>query len=104
VRRRRVPNIVPPLVLSATFVGVVPACALVSCGSSPDQGVFIGGDVAADAFGWKDTIQPMYDVACCIGETSLGVADASFDVTDEPPSDAADEADDADDGEGGRDG
>ena len=100
--RKRVPNIVPPLVLSAAFVGVVPACALVSCGSAPeDQDVFFGGDVAA-MFDRRDVYQPMYDVACCIGETSLGVADATFgDVTDEPPSDASDDVDDA---EGGRDG
>jgi hypothetical protein len=100
VARKRVPNIVPPLVLTATFVGVVPACALVSCGSSDGPDVVYGGDVAADAFGSKkkDVNQgPGADVASCC----FGVADAMFDdVIDEPPMDAADADDDA---EGGRD-
>lgn len=99
MRCKRVPNIVPPLVLSATFVGVVPACALVSCGSSPtdrDQDVLFGGDVAA-MFDHKDVHQPIDAVTTCC----FGVADATFDVIDEP-TDAADDADDA--AESGRDG
>ncbi|HEY2369060.1 MAG TPA: hypothetical protein VGH87_21835, partial [Polyangiaceae bacterium] len=99
MRRKRVPNIVPPLVLSAAFVGVVPACALVSCGSSPtDQDVLFGGDVAV-AFDHRDVRPPMGgDVASCC----FGVADAMFDdVVDEPVDDDASDADEA--SEGGRD-
>jgi hypothetical protein len=88
MRRRRVPNIVPPLVLSATFVGVVPVCALVSCGSSPtNQDVKIGYDVAEIGFG------PDAVAICC-----FGVADVTFGDVIEEPTDAADETD-----EGGRD-
>ena len=93
MRRKRVTNIVPPLVLSAAFVGVVPACALVSCGSSTTStDVYFGGDVAADAFIPKNDV---FSVACC-----FGVADATFgDVIDEPTTDA--DANDADDGQTG---
>jgi hypothetical protein len=92
MRRKRVPNIVPPLVLSAAFVGVIPACALVSCGSSEGP-PYMGGDVAAEAFGWKDVKKPTYDVAACCFDGDFSVADATFGdaIDDTPPMDAPDE-------------
>jgi hypothetical protein len=61
--------------------------------------VFIGHDVAGEAFSSKDVMPPPGDVATCC----FGVADAMFDVIDEPIDDAADSADADDAAESGRD-
>ena len=84
-RRTRV---VPGLVLSASFVGVIPACALQACGgteTTQDGGsdakadsVFKGEGVAIDAF--------LGVAACCF---DAGVADAGF-IPDASDGDAFD--------------
>lgn len=88
---RKRTRIVPTLVMTAGFVGVVPACALEGCGDAPaaadaandavNDGKYFGGDVAAvfDHVG--------VDVACC-----FGVADVGF-IPDAPPPDAIDAPD-----------
>jgi len=86
-RRTRV---VPGLVLSASFVGVIPACALQACGgteTAQDGGSDAKADgVAADAFKADGVaIDAFLGVAACCFDAS--VADAGFVV------DAADASD-----------
>jgi hypothetical protein len=63
-------RIVPSLVVTATFVGVIPVCALGACGGSttPDDGgsdaKFFADGVAADAFK-NDVILGVAAVAMC---------------------------------------
>lgn len=71
--RAKAVRVVPSLVLTASFVGVVPACALVSCSDGQGNGndVWVGGDVAAEAFGFPDGV-----AYCCFD--AMGVADVAF--------------------------
>lgn len=86
---RKISRVVPSLVLSASFVGVVPACALMACGGSEtptDGGTDSGKDVllgvASDAF--------LGVAACCFD--AMGVADVAFaDAPADVASDGADE-------------
>lgn len=97
-RARKTARVVPSLVLTASFVGVVPACALVSCsdGQGTGQDVYAGGDVADVAFRGGG------DVAACCFDANFGVADAGFvvdadaDASDDSPSDAANDSPDGD--------
>ena len=94
-RARKTARVVPSLVLTASFVGVVPACALVSC-SDGQGGGGTGFDVAEAAF------RPGADVAACCFDANFGVADAGFvvdadaDASDDSPSDAANDSPDGD--------
>ena len=63
------PRIVPKLVFGATFVAVVPACALVAC----------GGSVTGDD-GGPDIIYPPAVAYCCFDP--MGVADVAFKAKD----------------------
>ena len=73
-------RIVPSLVVTATFVGVIPACALGACGgtTTTQDG---GGDAKTDQF--------LGVGACCFD--AMGVADVGF-VPDAPPVDAISDA------------
>jgi hypothetical protein len=74
-------RIVPSLVVTASFIGVIPACALGACGgaTTADDG---GADakfndgVAADAFK-NDVILGVAAVAMCCFD-AMGVADVGF--------------------------
>ena len=79
-------RIVPSLVVTASFVGVIPVCALGACGGSTttQDG---GGDAKNDQ---------ILAVACCFGvaDGGFGVADIGFipdapvDVKSDAPADA----------------
>jgi hypothetical protein len=80
VRKRT--RIVPSLVVTASFVGVIPACALGACGgttiSSDDAGGDAkGGDAKGDAVTQPDHFLGVAAVAMCCFDAS-GVADAAF--------------------------
>ncbi len=84
-RARRTARVVPGLVLSASFLGVVPACALVACGGTEtrDGGADAQVDgVAADAFLGVAAV-----AYCCFD--AMGVADVGF-VVDAADGDAPD--------------
>ena len=79
-------RIVPSLVVTASFVGVIPACALGACGgaTTTQDG---GGDAKTDQFFGVAAV-----AMCCFD--AMGVADVSFvpdapnDVISDAPSDA----------------
>lgn len=84
---RRTARVVPRLVFSASFIGVVPACALVGCG-----GTTTSQDGGSDAqFAVADVAFGVAAVAYCCFDA--GVADAGFVI------DASDAAVDASDGD-----
>ncbi len=82
-------RVVPSLVLSATFVGVIPACALGACGGTEV------GDGGSDAK--SEVILGVAAVAYCCFD-AMGVADVAFipdsplDVASDAPSDSAKDA------------
>jgi hypothetical protein len=85
-------RVVPSLVLSASFVGVVPACVLVGCGGSTGQ------DGGTD--GSSDVVFSVADVAYGVAAVAYCCFDASVaDVAFKPDADAT--ADAPDDGAGG---
>jgi hypothetical protein len=88
-RTRKATRVVPGLVLSASFIGVIPACAIEGCGGTEvaqDGGSDAHLDgVAAEAFG-------VAAVAYCCFD-AMGVADIGFVVdaaaANDAPSDGA---------------
>ncbi len=87
--RAKRPRVVPGLVLSAGFLGVVPACAMVACGGTEVSTKDGGTDAAPDQF------LGVGAVAYCCFDASVAVvgfdaeADAA-DASDGEPGDAAD--------------
>ena len=69
-------RIVPSLVVTATFVGVIPACALGACGGTTTSQDGGGGDAKVDQ------LLGVAAVAMCCFD-AMGVADVSF-VPDAP--------------------
>ena len=83
-RVKRTVRVVPSLVLTASFVGVVPACALMACGGT-DQTTDGGSDAKNDIqFSVADV---GFGVAACCFDAN-GVADVGFIVPDADASDA----------------
>lgn len=68
---KRRTRVVPGLVLSASFVAVVPACALVACG-----GLETGRDGGSDA--QNDILFGVAAVGFCTFCDAMGVADIGF--------------------------
>ena len=89
-KARKISRVVPSLVLSASFVGVVPACALVACGGTetPSDG---GADSGQDVLlGVADVGFGVAAVAYCCFD-AMSVADVAFaDGPADGPSDGAD--------------
>ena len=79
-------RIVPSLVVTATFVGVIPACAIEACGgtTTTQDG---GGDAKVDQFLGVAAV-----AMCCFD--AMGVADVGFipDSTSDAPKDAVGDA------------
>lgn len=83
-RVKKTVRVVPSLIFSASFVGVVPACALTACGGS-EQPADGGSDVTNDIqFSVADV---GFGVAACCFDAN-GVADVGFIVPDADASDA----------------
>ena len=100
-KKLRIPAVVPRIVFSTVFVGVIPACVVQACGgsstSSPDAALQPG--VAYQCFDADPQCQQGVAFQCFDGSTDPGcrnfsVADAAF--RDGPIDDAFDAADDAD--------
>jgi hypothetical protein len=72
MRPRKAPRLVPKLVLGATFVAVVPACALVACGGSISGGDGGPGDAQSEI------LLGVAAVAYCCFDATMGVADVAF--------------------------
>jgi hypothetical protein len=105
-RRKRIPAVVPKIVFSTVFVGVVPACVVSACNSGTvstnDEAGFRG--VAAVAYQCFDAdprcTPPGVAAACFDGGrvvpcNPIGV-DSATDGPDDGPSDASDDGDGAD--------
>ena len=102
-RRSRIPAVVPKVVFSTIFVGVVPACVISACAGGSTQGTTseAGSDrqamgVAQRCFGPTDPTCQMAVAAvafqCFDGSTQPGCpqpVDAAFD-SDDGPDDASD--------------
>ncbi len=80
---RKRPRVVPRLVFSASFIGVLPACAVQACGgqTSTKDG---GSDAAQDVF---------VGVFCNFCDASVAVI--GFDADADSPTEASDGANDA---------
>lgn len=109
-RKSRIPAVVPKLVFSTIFVGVVPACVLSACSGGSTLG---SSDAAADRqllgvaqrcfAGSSDPGCSRMGVAavafqCFDGSTQPGCprpVDAAFDAIDDAPQDAGGDADGA---------
>ena len=80
-------RIVPSLVVTASFIGVIPACALGACGGTTTTQDGGGGDAKQDQFLGVAAV-----AMCCFD--AMGVADVGFipdapnDVTSDAPADA----------------
>lgn len=103
-KKSRIPAVVPRIVFSTVFVGVIPACVAQACGGTTPLGV------ANQCFSATDPNCPQGVAAvafqCFDGSTQPGcrnfsVADAAFgDAPLEDAFDAAGDADAADDADG----
>jgi hypothetical protein len=67
-------RIVPSLVVTASFVGVIPMCAMQAC----------GGSTTSQDGGEDAKVDQILAVACCFGvaDGAFGVADVGFGVAD----------------------
>jgi hypothetical protein len=80
-------RIVPSLVVTASFIGVIPACALGACGGSTTSQDGGGGDAKNDQFFGVAAV-----AMCCFD--AMGVADVGF-VQDAPNDSTTDATGDA---------
>ena len=71
--RRKPTRVVPRLVLGASFIAVVPACALAGCGGS-----IITGDGGTSDANNDHIVYGVAAVAYCCFDAMMGVADAAF--------------------------
>ena len=95
---KRKSAIVPRLVLTASFASVVPMCAIACSGPDPllDQDTgFVGGDVAADAFGCCRRFDGVAEIGFSVADVGFAndAGDAQEEVGDSSPADSPPDAD-----------